>query len=74
MEKKITELYAFVVTNQDGQEGVMCFLTKEGTMMPMVGADLNMVDKLRSLAKAISDSAKVEYKILHFELIGEIEK
>ena len=65
MGKTITELYAFVaMDNEDGNEGVMGFMTDQG-MMPMIGADLKRVESLTSIA----DQTGVDYEIRYFKLV-----
>jgi hypothetical protein len=71
---KITEMFAFVATDKNGDEGVMGFLEQGGAWVPLVGADMDRVDSLRPIAREITLVAGVDYKILHFNLVGEIEK
>lgn len=70
---KIDKMYAFVATDPNGSEGVMGFMS-DGVLVPMVGADMRRIDSLKPFADLIAQKAGVEYKILRFELIGEIEK
>lgn len=50
--KIITELYAFVSTDIDGNEGVVGMQTPEG-WMPLIGADMDRVESMVSAAKEI---------------------
>jgi hypothetical protein len=69
---KITEMFAFVATDKNGDEGVMGFLAEDGAWVPLVGADMDRVDSLRPIARKIKMVAGMDYKILHFKLIGEL--
>lgn len=61
----ITELFAFVATdNEDGNEGIIGLMTPDG-MMPMIGADLARVESL----KKIADETGVPYEIRYFKLV-----
>lgn len=72
---KVTEMYAFVAADKDGDdEGIMGFQGADGGWVPLVGADMNRVDSLREIARSISESTGIKYKILHFKLDGELEK
>jgi len=66
---KIERLYAFIATDpEDGDEGVMAFSTQDGLMLPMIGADMDRVDQLRSIADGISKATGVDQQIKYFEL------
>lgn len=51
---RIERMYAFVVVDDDGTEGIPAFGTPDGTAMPMVGADARRVDQLRPIAQAMA--------------------
>ena len=73
----ITELYAFVAVATEGEpddEGIMAFMTQDGTMMPMIGADMERVEQLKPIAKRAAAEAGCSYKILTFALSGERTK
>lgn len=63
----ITELYAFVIEGDDGEEGIMGFHSKNG-WVPMIGADMARVEALREIAKLIADSVGKPYTIKYFKL------
>jgi len=63
---KVTELFAFIAVHEDGDEGVMGFKTPDGTMMPMIGADMTRVDGLRMVADQIAKHTGTEYKLKKF--------
>jgi len=66
---KIERLYAFIATDPvDGDEGIMAFSTPEGMMMPMIGADMDRVGILETMADEIKQATGVEYDIKYFEL------
>jgi len=65
---KITELYAFVSKDKDGNEGLLGFRSHEG-WMPMVGADVERVESLIPLANEIKKRSGVDYEIRYFKKI-----
>lgn len=73
----VTELYAFVAV-ADGDdaddEGIMAFMTEDGIMMPMIGADMTRVEDLKPIAKRVAAEGGCSYKILTFALSGERTK
>ena len=80
MELKIEELYAFIATDENGQEGICAFQIESGLWMPMVGADLKRVDSLRPIAKAIHKATGRQIAVCkftnrqHLEMIGAKRK
>jgi hypothetical protein len=74
---KITEMYAFVTSDKQPEgkdEGVIGFLTPEGSWMPMVGADLDRVKSLIPIADKICKSQGITYRIYHFTNVRDITK
>lgn len=49
--RKITEIWAWVVTEADGGEGLPGWLTASG-WMPLIGADRERIESLRDIASA----------------------
>lgn len=62
---KIKELFAFVITDEQGDEGIMGFKISDG-WLPMVGADMERVDCLRPIADMIAKQSDKTYEIRHF--------
>jgi hypothetical protein len=70
---KVTELFAFVVADQDqDDEGVMAFLSGN-TWLPMVGADIKKIEALRPIADSISRQMGKPYRVVRFRAVEEIE-
>lgn len=66
MSFKITEMFAFVVTDEDGSEGIPSFtIPFEGTM-PLLGSDMARIDSLLPLAQQMSDLYKKEIRLVKF--------
>lgn len=63
---KITELYAFIAVGKDG-EGIMGAMMKDGTMMPLIGADIERVDSIKEIADLIAEKTKTPYEIRYFK-------
>ena len=66
----IEEMFAFIsVDNEDGDEGVMAFMSHDGTMMPMVGADMARIESLIPLADYTAKILGSPYEIKRFKLV-----
>lgn len=63
---KITELFAFVSRDKKGHEGIMAFLNSNGTMMPMIGADIERVEQLVPVAELVKKKSGMDYEIRYF--------
>jgi hypothetical protein len=75
MSKKITEMFAFVITNEDGIEGITGMLGPDNEWVPLVGADMARVESLKVIAQHISDQCGQQIRIMKFtghEQIGEV--
>lgn len=70
---RITELYAFIAEESPEDEGLMAARTYQG-WMPLVGADMNRVKSLSEVADEISALTGKPYKLLRFQLVGEITR
>jgi hypothetical protein len=68
----IDQMYAFVVTDDDHTEGVVGFYSESG-WLPMVGADMAMVEKLRPIAEKIAAELGKPVRLLKFTSREEIE-
>lgn len=63
---RIDSMWAFTTIDADGSEGVCAFLAADGTMMPMVGADLARVAALKPIAQQIADANGSTVTLAHF--------
>jgi hypothetical protein len=63
---RIEQMYAFVVVDDDGTEGIPAFRGPGGLAMPMVGADLERVESLRPMAKAMAKELGKPLELLVF--------
>ena len=63
---RITEIFAFISKDKDGNEGIMGAMTNEGTMMPLIGADVDRVDSLFPVANKIKEITGIDYEIRYF--------
>lgn len=66
-QDRIDQMYAFVVVDADGTEGVVGFRTGEDSWMPMVGADLERVEQLRPIAQNLATMMRKEIKVVLFD-------
>jgi len=64
---RIDQLFAFIVKDRDGTEGVAGFLDVErGTWLPMVGADLARVESLRPIAEDLARRLHLPITLAYF--------
>lgn len=70
---RIESMFAFVMVDDDGTEGIPAFRDPLGTAMPLVGADMAMVEKLRPVAQAFATSHGKAVTLVHFTQRAEIE-
>lgn len=68
---KITEMFAFVCEDAPGDEGIIG-MSLGRMMWPLVGADMERVNALKPYADQISEQTGKPYKLLKFQLVGEI--
>ena len=72
---KITELYAFIAKDEEGQEG-LCAFEVGGLMMPMVAADFARVESLMKVAIEMVEHTGTQiaiYKFTNKEIHGVIK-
>lgn len=73
MDQKITEMYAWIVTETDGSEGIPAIF-KQGMMMPLIGADKARVESCRPDALFIAEDKPLKLVKFHtMEVIEEFE-
>lgn len=70
--KKISQMFAFVMDDGKGAEGIMGISAADGSWMPLVGADMARVESLKPLADDIAKQIERSYRILKFKLVGEV--
>jgi len=64
--KKITEIWAWIVTEPDGGEGVPAAKTTNGGWMPLLGADEARVRSYEQDARMIAAQLKTPIKLCKF--------
>jgi len=69
----VDELFAFVATDEEGDEGVVAVeLVGSDTMMPLVAADLTRIQQMVPFAEAIRQQTGHTVRLKHFTLLGEV--
>mgnify|MGYP001607987264 CR=1 FL=1 len=63
---RITEIYAFISKDKDNNEGIMGMRQIDGTMMPLIGADIERVESLIPIANKIKEITGMNYEIRYF--------
>lgn len=63
---KITEIYAFISKDKNGNEGIMGVKQIDGSWMPLIGADIERVESLVPVADKIKQLTGVDYEIRYF--------
>lgn len=69
---RIDRMYAFVVVDKDGTEGVAGMRTDDG-WLPLVGADFDRVDSLRPIAQHMADTFGHSITLVEFSTRRELE-
>lgn len=70
---KITELFAWVATDQDGTEGVCGQLLPSNTLMPMIGSDRDRIESLRPAAEEVRRLTGFPVKLMRFSMASKLE-
>ena len=72
---KIERLYAWIVTEPDGGEGLAAALIPgTNTFHPLVGADRQRIESHREHARAIHKSTGFPVRLVCFDHLVELEK
>jgi hypothetical protein len=48
---RIDQVFAFIVLDDDGTEGVPAVMAPNGMLLPLMGADLARIDSLRAIVE-----------------------
>lgn len=68
----ITELYAFITTEEPGEEGVPAI--QLGTMMyPLFGADTTRMEDLRRMAQGLSNATGMKMTLAKFSVREDLD-
>lgn len=70
---RITEMFAYVVIDDDGTEGVPAFPGPNGLVLPMMGADTARAAALRPIAERMARELHKPLTLLRFTLREEVE-
>lgn len=73
MPLKITELWAWVVTHDDGSEGVPAANLIPGHLVPLMGADEERMRSLEQTAREIATLKGMPLKLMRFTHAEEVE-
>ncbi len=69
---RIDEMFAFIVQDDNGDEGICGFKSPIG-WMPMVGADMKRMESLMPMARELSLSTPNPIKLVKFNVRQELE-
>ncbi|KKL14353.1 hypothetical protein LCGC14_2516530 [marine sediment metagenome] len=69
---KITEMFAFVSVDANGDEGVVAMTSPLGMMLPLIGADMARVESLKLHAIKIAEVTGIPVILLKFSVREEI--
>ena len=70
--KRITEMWAWVCTEADGDEGIPAFNTPSGPM-PMIGADEARIRSLEPKARAVASELGLPVRLMRFHNAETVE-
>jgi len=69
---RITEVFAFIVVDKDGSEGVPAIAVGP-TLLPMIAADRRRLDSLRPIAEAEARRLGVQFTLARFSVREDLE-
>lgn len=69
---RIEQMFAYVVMDDDDTEGVPAFLTPDGTMLPMVGADMAKAEMLAGKAQEFATALGKPITLVRFTVREEV--
>lgn len=72
-QERIEKMFAFVIVDDDGTEGIPAIEGPNGMAMPLVGADMARVESLRPHALGVANSLNKEITVVEFSTRVEIE-
>lgn len=67
MGKKIESVFVYVITGDDGDEGVPAVQSRDGAWMPLFGADEARINSLKTVAAQVAIAHNKEVRLLKFE-------
>lgn len=70
---RILSLWAFIIVDDDGTEGIIGMLGPQGTTLPLVGADLARVASLRPYAQQLATQTGKPVTVAHFSVRTDAE-
>ena len=70
---RINEMYAFVVVDDDGTEGIPALRSVNGVAMPLVGADLDRIADLRPFAQDLAQRLGKPIDLIRFTVREHLE-
>lgn len=70
---RIDQMYAFVMVDDDGTEGVLGFTSPNGRAMPLVGADMARIDSIRPYVQEIATLTGKPTILRHFTTATDVE-
>lgn len=70
---RIDEMFAFVVVDDDGTEGIPAATLPSGMMFPLVGADMDRVESLRPAAETMAASLGKRVEVVRFTTREHVE-
>jgi hypothetical protein len=69
----VEELFAFVASDEDGDEGIVAVeMVGSDSMMSLVAADLMRIQEMVPFAEAIKQQTGHTVVLKHFTLLGEV--
>ncbi len=69
----IQTLHAFIVTDEDGVEGIPAAKAPDGMAMPLVRADRARIESLRPIAQQIADGLGKKVVLTRFSVREDVD-
>lgn len=71
---KIVEIFAFVVEDDNGEEGIPAYKSKSGIVFPLLTGDSALVLSLEEMAQLLSNQIGRSLKMLRFSTREEVKE
>lgn len=68
MPLKVERVFAFLGVDDSGDEGVLAWPMPDGSIMPLLGADMTRVDSIRKMAQMVCDARGVDVRLAIFSV------
>lgn len=70
---RVDKMFAFLAEDAEDDEGIIAFPTSDGSAMPMIGADMERIDSLEPMARAIAQVRGKPVTLVEFSVRRDVK-